>query len=267
MKFQKFAPLGVLTMMVIALNGCGGVNSTIPNGDNPANVANGTRRVNRATIQRPTSDFLSAQGTVFPGPGGYFAFSSSRSPMPNCDGQPLGKVDYAGVTNAFIVAHGGPSLGTTITGSVHQSDNGDGTSSVSVELDATNALSFAACLDPNTGNVAGPYFGSNPRQVLAGAAATLGSSHMSVSFTIAGTGPNAPLPDLESIASICPAPAPCFKSLKFSASARGPLDAIYGVADGTPGTLSIEQTGTFHLMGRSGIDGFTAEFVQVQPAY
>ena len=62
----------------------------------------------------------------------------------------------------------------------------------------------------------------------------------------------------------CPGP-PCFSSVKFTATANGLLDSPYGNLAGTPGTMSIEQIGTLKTVGRAAADGFTAEFVTVEP--
>jgi hypothetical protein len=70
---------------------------------------------------------------------------------------------------------------------------------------------------------------------------------------------------MTSIGAICPAPAPCYESLKFTATASGLLNSGYGSLAGSPGKMTIEQIGTFHINGRAGNDGFTAEFVKVHP--
>ena len=80
-----------------------------------------------------------------------------------------------------------------------------------------------------------------------------------------GTGATAPLPDIITISAVCPAPAPCFKSFKFSGTATGPLRMPYFPA-GTLGTMSIAQTNTLHLVGlakRTG--GITADNVTISP--
>ena len=53
---------------------------------------------------------------------------------------------------------------------------------------------------------------------------------------------------------------------KFTATASGLLGSLYGSQAGTPGTMSIEQIGTYHTKGRAGGDGYTAELVTVQPS-
>jgi hypothetical protein len=214
------------------------------------------------TLQRPISDFLNAQSQY---PGAYEIWYTARSSMPGCPGgksgpYPAAFVDYAGHWTAYLAANG-ISLGTTMSGAVHQSDNGDGTSTVSVELYTMNALSYAFCFDgPGT-----LYLGFYAPQVAGGSPAALGSSHMSLVMNIAGTGPDAPLPNLPLINAVCPEAPPCLKSLKFTATASGLLGSPYGTQAGDPGTLSLEQIGTLHDTGRASNDGFTAEFVTVAP--
>ena len=48
-------------------------------------------------------------------------------------------MDYAGYWTQYLASNG-ISLGTTTIGTVQQSDNGDGTSTLKVQLDTTNAL-------------------------------------------------------------------------------------------------------------------------------
>jgi hypothetical protein len=274
MHIRMIAYVGAAAITLLSLNACGANSSTLPNATNP--TSGGTLHpmsASGSTIQRPISDFLNAQGTLSPAPDNFTGWTAFRKPMPNCptgtssDGFPFGEVDFAGLNNAWIVLNGGTSLGTTESGYVHQTDNGDGTSTVSVQLDTTNAQSVVFC--DEDGNLAGPYFGYTAHEILAGGVTpALANSHLSAVFTIVGTGPAAPLPDFDSmLSSICPAPAPCFKTLKFTATGTGALRSIFGVPEGTPGTMSIEQTATFHFVGRAGrIDGASAEFVTVQPA-
>ncbi len=270
MHFENMARSGAMTLLVFALSACSTTSSTLSSTtDRNANGIVQPLSSSRASIQRPISDFLGSQGTAHS--AGFFAayigWTAYRSSMQDCIGEPFAFIDYAGLDNAFIVANGGTNLATTTSGSVHQADNGDGTSTVSVELNTTKAQSIAYCFNPTTGIVTGPYFGHTVSEILAGGVTpALGSSHMSAVFTIVGSGRTAPLPDLEAITAVCPAPAPCFKSLKFTGTAEGPLQVIFGVREGTLGKMSIEQISTFHLVGRAGIDGSTAEFVQVQPA-
>jgi hypothetical protein len=226
-------------------------------------VAFATSIASAQTIQRAISDFVNAQDKY---PGIWEFWYAYRTSLPGCPGgasgpYPAGFVDYAGYWTTYLASYG-ISLGTTMSGAVHQKDNGDGTSTVSVQLDTTNAIAWASCYPP----IDTVYLGNWPQDVATGKPAALGASHMSVVFTIVGTGPTAPLPSITAISAICPAPAPCFVSLKFTATATGLLGSPYGSLEGTPGMMSIEQIGTFHKTGRAGYDGYTAEFVRVQPA-
>ena len=229
-----------------------------------------------ATIQRPFSDYRNSQA-------GYFFFwiangPGSSSVLPNCTSQgnyAAGYVDYLGFENDRIIADGFPSLGTTVTGTVTQSDNGDGTSTVKVNFDTTNAIATANC--ENLGSFTNPEtqepldLGYTRDEIEAGSQPALATSHFSVVFTIQGTGPAAPIPNFDfSFVPNCPAPAPCLQSIKFQATATGSLRQPFGVADGTPGTMSIAQTNTNHTTGRAGrpgpFAGLTAAAVIVQRA-
>lgn len=215
------------------------------------------------TIQRPISDYVNAQGQ-YPSFPFYEIWSASRSSMPECPGgssnlDPAAYVDYTGYWTAYLATKG-ISLGTTTSGAIHQSDNGDGTSTVKVELYTANALSFGFCLNSNLPI----YLGYTGGEVAAGSPAALASSHFSAVLLIAGTSPTAPLPFLGFIGS-CPSAPPCIESVKFTATASGLLGSPYGALAGTPGTLSIEQIGTLKTTGRAATDGFTAEFVTVEP--
>lgn len=90
--------------------------------------------------------------------GSEFAWFAPRKALSDCNGDPLGQIDYANVKNTLA----GSPLNTKITGSVSQVTNTDGTSTVSVKLNTTNAYAIAYCFDPNTGNCSAPApcFGS-----------------------------------------------------------------------------------------------------------
>jgi hypothetical protein len=83
-------------------------------------------------------------------------------------------------------------------------------------------------------------FGHRAPDVLAGADAALGDSLFQISFI--NTAPGAPLPDLMQLF-FAPAPGQQLHQYVFHASASGTLRAAFGVADGTPGKVSVAQTG------------------------
>ena len=274
---KNVARIGAVALFAFTLSACAGGNSTPPASMNSSSDASSTLHPMSAagfTIHRPISDFVNAQN-------GFFYWVTARSSLPTgtgCDVTAAGPyvfgiVDYLGTFNTT----NGMGLPTTVSGSVSQSPNKDGTTStVSVQLDTTNAYALGGCETPdfNTGT---RYFGYDVLDVLAGKPAALATSHFSAVFTIVGTGAGAPLPNLTGNGiSFAPpacttASAPCVETTKLQATASGALRSAYGVADGTPGTMTIEQTGTGHSTGRAGVSntgllGFTADFVQIQPA-
>jgi hypothetical protein len=151
-------------------------------------------------------------------------------------------VDYAGLVNA---TYGGV-FGTQITGTVVERPLRDGRAQVTVNLDTTNALTWVAeCCDFANGTL---LFGHRAPEVLAGADAALGDSFFHISFT--NTAPGAPLPDLIQLFS-APAPGQQIQEFVFHATADGTLRSAFGVPDGTPGKVTVSQTG--NLAARSNL--------------
>jgi hypothetical protein len=193
-------------------------------------------RADAATVQRPLSDFLSAQGTFcFPdGMGGCLVI---LAPVPNylvltnAANTIAAQVDYAGVANRWA----GGAFGTQVSGTVTERSLSDGRAQVDVTLQTTHALAIAALIGP------GPLlFGHYAADVLAGADAAFGTS--SVHFSFINTAPGAPLPDLEQLL-FFPASGQQFIEYAFQATAMGTLRSAFGVPDGTPGTLTAVNTG------------------------
>lgn len=260
----------LIAFATLALSACSGSSPSLPSGSVVAPQGGGEHTMSKTapTIQRPLSDFLNVQGTV-DGPV-EFAWTTPSSSLQDCTGWPFGQIDYAGVKDKLIVAGGGSSLNPVFTGSVTQTPNADGTSTVSVSLTTTHAYAVGYCYDqPDNIVELPPYFGYTVTELLANHSlqSAIGNSHMSVTFIMNGTTATTPLPDVVSINFGCP-PTPCVKTLKFSGTATGPLRSSFGVAEGTPGTMSIAQINTFKLVGRAGVPGFdmgtTANFVKIQ---
>lgn len=233
-----------------------------------------------AASQRPISDFVSPQGTFCQdilGDGSCYLFVA---PAPNFLGwtndtdtnndgvqdKPLlfAGVDYAGLANGYF----GNLLGTTLEGSVTEVPMADGRAHVSVLLRARQANGWVIALDL-AGDVLGQIadgptlFGHRPEDVALGAGAALGDSFLNVDFI--NTAPGAPLPDLLQL-SAAPLAGQELKTLRFLWRAAGPLTALYGVSEGTPGRCTIQQNGVLvpgssnHLVGG---DGFPAEFINL----
>jgi hypothetical protein len=213
------------------------------------------------TIQRPIQDFLATQGTfcIDDGMGGCLLFVP---PDPNFLGWTndldssviyFAGVDYAGLANAYA----GP--GPQISGTVTERPLPDGTAEVTVRLLTKNANAWVIELDlagDVLGQIAGrpTLFGHRPADVLGGAAPALVDSFLHVVFI--NSEPGAPLPDMMQING-----TPALMSLFFRASGPGPLTAEFGVAEGTPGRVTITQTGLFatHGQGTALADAFPAE--------
>src|SRR5438552_11446756 len=92
------------------------------------------------TTNRPLSDFLSTQGTTtqyFPPVPDFIGWTNNNPPTL------FAAVDYAGLVAKYLAAHGGPSLGTTISGGITETRLADGTYEVVVTTSTKNALAWA----------------------------------------------------------------------------------------------------------------------------
>jgi hypothetical protein len=221
------------------------------------------RRADAATVQRPLSDFLNAQGTEsFPplfGPIPVFFFSAPQA------GDPGAWIDYAGLATPFLASLG-ISLGTSISGSVTERPLADGRAEVSVLLHTVNALAWVQELTSGA-----PLFGSLPDEIAADPvrnALAVGESFWQ--FVFDNTAPGAPLPDLVA-AVVFGEPPPGFQGLTQSSRSRatGPLRPAFGVPQGTPGELVVSQTGLLATApktnpnSRVALDAFPAELVDL----
>jgi hypothetical protein len=218
-------------------------------------------------VQRPISDFVSAQSTFVSAPGapvtyclpngggcavGFFSPSQNRATL----------VDYAGLADAWIrrASGGSVSLGTRFSGSVTERPLADGRAEVSVVLLTDNALTWVVDgLDLADGTL---LFGNRPADVLGGATAALGSAHLLLKFI--NSAPGAPLPNIPQLA-FFPEPGQEVLQVGFRANIPGPLRAAFGVPEGTPGRMTVTQTGLF-MTGFHGAvaDGFPAEYVNLK---
>ena len=216
------------------------------------------------TIERSLDEFLAAQGTycLDDGGGGCLLFVP---PLQNFFGwsQPAinrcAAVDYAGIANNWLRSHG-RDLGTRIDGKVMERSLGNGQAEITALLHTSNALAWAIdqCADFSAPNL---IFGARAPDVLAGTPASLGESFMKVVIL---TRPGAPLPDLLQVA-FAPEPGQAITFMSTAVQSDGRLRAAFGVPEGTPGRLTIVQTGLFMtpFMGAVG-DGFPAEYVTLK---
>jgi hypothetical protein len=208
-------------------------------------------------------DFIAVQGThcFFPDDAGNcFLFTP---PAPNYvfwgnDAKDRGAaVDYAGLEAAYLRAHGGPSLGTTFSGTVKVEPLADGRDKISVVLHTHNAASRAMRISDNT-----PLFGYSVPEVLRGARAALGDSLLELVYINPTVG--WPLADLGQL-SFDPVPGQQVVFLHFEATATGALRSGFGVREGTPGQLHVNQVGLIGKpYGSRHFNPFPAELVDLR---
>ncbi len=216
-----------------------------------------------AAVQRPLSDFLGAQGSTngFIPPLPDFIAWSNNNPQTL-----FTAVDYAGVVASYLESHGGPALGTRITGTVTERPLADGRARVSVILHTDRALTWTIAMPPTNIATDPLLYGYRGTDLLANPALTpaLSSSDLQVDFN--NTAPGAPLPDLITAFVLGQAqPGQELVMLSFHSRGQGPLRAAFGVADGTPGRCTVVNTGLFQTPFRGALaDAFPAEHIQLQ---
>lgn len=226
--------------------------------------------------QRPLSDFIGAQGitSVFVPPVPDYvgwATSSATSTVGL-----FALVDYAGLAAAWIDDSGGPSLGTSVTGQVHERPLADGRALVTVVLHTSRALTwampvdFATCCDFANDPLA---FGYRPADLVGDPSLTPGLAEVHFQVVFKNTAPGAPLPDLVDAFILGNAlPGQEQVSISISAKAQGPLRAASGFDEGRPGRAVITEIGVLSRGlddptrwpgARS--DGFTVEQIDLRP--
>jgi len=230
-----------------------------------AHAANIQKASDSNTAQRPLSDFLSAQGStsLFIPPLPDFIGWTNNNPQTL-----FSSVDYAGVVASYLTSHGGPDLGTTITGSVSERPLADGRADVQVNLHVKNALTWVIALpaadvatDPLLYGVRGTDLLANPSLT-----PSLSKCEMRVDFT--NTAPGAPMPDLVTAFILGNAlPGQTLLAVMVNADGAGTLRAPSGFPEGTPGRFTLINNGVLHASGKGGTaDGFPAEVVTIRPA-
>jgi len=203
------------------------------------------------TTERPLSDWLNAQGTT----------SGFTPPIPDFlgwyDPTYFAAVDYAGLAANYLATHGGPSLGTSLTGSVVETLLPDGTVEVTVSVNARNALAWAtlnASGDPAT---APTVIGSRAVDLLTNPSAPIALVNSSLKLTFTNPAPGAPLPDMMGwITGTIPF---TIKNLTYSSNGSG------AVPGGGNARLHIIQVGNFNtqFLGANA-DGFPVEKISVR---
>jgi len=203
--------------------------------------------------QRPFSEWLSAQGTVNPA-----NCASTVTGWLTPDFVTFARADYSGKICDCITANGGPVFHPEFSGTVTERDLPDGTAEIVVIHHFTNTHVVARdnTLPTPPGGPAPAILGYNATELFGHPElqSAVASGTMQVKFIIAH--PGDPLPDLATID---------FLSVSARIQGSGPLRAVFGVAEGTPGRLLVSQTGLFDIPGQgNGVaDSFPAELVRV----
>jgi hypothetical protein len=252
--FRLFVTLGVFSVIsVIAVSAFAGSN-------------------NSARI-REIEEWVDAQGTycIDDGMGGCVLFvppfenylGESSFPPPPGVVTILSSFDYAGIAERKIIEEGGDPLGTTFEGHIRERPLKDGRAECRVNLRTRNALCWANECDMACDFATSPMlFGARSTEVLGGMPATLGEINLTVLFI--NTAMGAPMPDIFKIL-VDPDPGQELLWFALSATANGPLREAYGVPDGTPGKMTVRQTGNFIGSGQGALaDGFPVEHINLQ---
>ena len=222
-----------------------------------------------SAASRPIGEFIAAQGT--------YCLGTDAGGNPVCGGNPANgcfhyippfpnyidwtdpatgnsvTFDYAGLFAGYL----GNPFGTTLSGSINEVVQGDGTVIDDITLHTDNAVTWASVGFSGTGEV---LFGANEPQVAAGATPALGSCTFRV--VAHGPSPGAPLPDLIELLNGCGDWT--FVRLSFVGQATGALP------DGSPGMVQTTQKGLIAVAGRANpnsrvaLDAFPAEHVVIK---
>lgn len=200
----------------------------------------------RPIVKRPIEDFLDGQGQSsfwIPPIPDQFGWADTNFTV-------FAMVDYLGAAAEWIEAQpGNISLGTKIKGSVTETALDSETVLVQVSMQTDNALVWAfetvnVDWDNVDWDVDKPFgdtplsFGYRHDEVAAGATPVLVKAFLEVDFIRPGTpGDGGALPDLQTLGN-----GTEILFLNFHANAKGPLHALFGVEEGTPGRLRIHET-------------------------
>ena len=219
-----------------------------------------------APVHRPLSDFLNAQGStnIFIPPIPDFVGWTDNPPN-GCNLTHFASVDYAGVAASWLVANGGPNVGTHSVGSVTERALPDGRANVIVDVTTFNAISW--CLQVPINDLANDpaAYGYRATELLANPSLkpSLSTGQLHAEFT--NTAPGAPLPDLVLFIIGAAQPGQSLTNLSFRSSGSGTLHAASGFPEGTSGSMTIEETGLLtHVFQGCPSDAFPVERVSLQ---
>jgi hypothetical protein len=212
-------------------------------------------QVNAASArQRSFSEWLAAQGT-FVNPANCASLVTGWLTR---DLATFARADYSGKICDCITANGGPTFNPSFSGTVTERDLPDGTVEIQVVHHFTNTHVVArdqtlptppgAPAPAIIGYNAGELFGHPDLQ------SAVASGTLQAKFILPH--PDFPLPNLAEVSTLS-------ISIRFQGS--GPLREAFGVTEGTPGKVIVNQTGLFDIPGHgNGVaDGFPVESINV----
>jgi len=239
----KSPPLFLCSLFLVSVIGCSRQNPIAPSSAGLATSDAAT--LTTLSVNRPLSDFLDRQGStttfIAPVPDYIGWFSDPQRPPVG-----LAFVDYAGLEAKWLQDHGGPSLGTQVSGSVIERPLADGRAEVTINLHTTRAQTWAIPFDPGGSFdqlLNNPLlFGHRAPELLADPSLTPGLSTCDMVWVIKNTAPGAPLPDLVAFLTGDLEPGQELVSAAIRSNGSGPLRAAFGVDDGTPGRVVVVQT-------------------------
>lgn len=176
--------------------GSGGSGSSNPTGEPTGGGTGGTGSQSGGPVARTLTEFLKVQGT-YCAPDGFGGCLQYAAPIGNFlswfdqgTGNTIA-IDYAGLMSEWLQRNGGPFYGTTANGGVTEEPLGDGNSRIRVDMDISNALSFAVRGPDLRGSL---LFGGRVQELMDPSFQPgVGHLHMTIEF-INPTG--AALPDL-----------------------------------------------------------------------
>jgi hypothetical protein len=256
------------TLALVAIGGCLNLGPLDPQvgvvGRGP-DAGSGT--LTSTAVQRPLSDFLSAQGStnIFVPPVPDFIGWASAFANPPVH---FASVDYAGLAAQWLAANGGPVLGTQMSGTVTERPLPDGTAEVHVVLKTTRALTWAFDIADFSGDFLNVplLFGRRAQDLAADPDLVPSLTNCQLDLLFTNTAPGAPLPDAVRAFILGEAlPGQSLIRMMFRAEGRGELRAHFGVEDGAAGRITVVQTGLLMTSFKGATaDAFPAEKVELR---
>jgi len=222
-----------------------------------SNMSSASKESATATVSRPFSDYLNAQGitSVFAPPvPDFLGWNDPLGTKPNYYSLVrLASVDYNGTSAAYLASHGGPVINTSVTGTVKETVLSDGRAKVVVNGHAEKALTFTFTdADyPNIDWLNAPLdFGYRANDLLANhnLAPALGTADFTFSFY--NDHPGDPIPDMITLAATH---IEKFISITFRSTSLGTFHALSGYTEGTQGYVKVNENGLVAVVFKNGI--------------